>query len=102
MKHGKSLTSRMKCKRNFLILVNSVKLITGQTRPPKILNNLHQHNNNKQLTLRDSKPSQNMSENHKSHSVLALKTSQTNTWKNENWSISSLSQEDYKIYDLGS
>ena len=43
---------------NFLVSVNWVKVITSQTGPPRILNNLHQHDNNKQPTLRDSKPSQ--------------------------------------------
>ena len=61
LKHNKSLISRIQFKKNYLILVNCVKVITSQTWPPRIMDNLHQHDNNKQPTLRDSKPSPNMS-----------------------------------------
>ena len=58
LKHSNSLTSKMQCKRNFLILVKWVKIITSRTGLPRIMNNLHQHDNNKWPTLRDSKHSQ--------------------------------------------
>ena len=58
MKHRNYLTCKIQCKRNFSILVNWFKVITSQTRLPRILNCLHQHDNNKWPTLRDSKPSQ--------------------------------------------
>lgn len=37
-----------------------------------------------------------MSQNYKLHSVLALETSQNDTWGHENWGIGSLSRGKYK------
>jgi hypothetical protein len=50
--------STMQCKRNFNILVNWSKVITRQIGLPRIMNIVHQYENSKLSTLRDSKPNQ--------------------------------------------
>ena len=58
LKHNKSLTSTMHRKSNFRILVNCSKVIARQTGLSTNVRKVHQHENSKLPTLRDSKPNQ--------------------------------------------
>lgn len=58
LEHRKSLTSRMKFKRNYISMVKWVKDMTDQTWLSRILGNYTQSENDKLPTLKDSKPNQ--------------------------------------------